>query len=88
MDIGRIIGRVVATRKVDEFTGFKICVVQPMGRDNKPEGSPIIAVDPESMVGEGEMVYYVTGGDASYYEEGKKTPSDATIVGIIDSVNL
>ena len=94
MDIARVIGHVVATQKYRTLEGMKLAVLQPLDESLKEAGAPLVAVDPESRCGLGEYVYYVGGGDAALLEMDAKTgkekwiPSDASIVGIIDHVDV
>ena len=87
MDMARVIGLVVATRKYRTLEGMKLAILQPLDEDLADAGAPMIAVDREARCGLGEYVYYVGGGDAAILELGKYIPSDASIVGIIDRVD-
>ena len=89
MDMARIIGRVVATRKVDSLRGVALLVIQPLDENLQPAGQPLVATDSTGHWGEGEIVYYVASGDAVYTgPEGLDVPVDAGIIGIVDSVSL
>lgn len=86
MEIGRVIGTVVATRKHPKFDGAKLLLVQPLGLDDVPRGVPILAID---SVGAGvhEKVLVVLEGRAAQDALGRKlAPVDAAIIGIIDTV--
>lgn len=86
MEIGRVIGTVVATRKHAKFDGAKLLLVQPVGLDDAPRGTPLLAID---SVGAGvhEKVLVVLEGRAAQEALGRKlAPVDAAIVGIIDTV--
>jgi ethanolamine utilization protein EutN len=87
MDIGRVIGTIVSTQKVESFRGMKLCVVQPLDENLKPTGTPIICSDHTAQMGEGELVFFVTSGDATQAHPDFDTPSDAAIVGIVDTVD-
>ena len=86
MDIGRIIGTVVATRKDPSLTGTRLLVVQPLNANRKSVGLPLIAVDPHGAAGYGDIIYMVTGGDAIAVISGRQMPVDVAIVGIVDSI--
>ena len=88
MDLGKVIGTVIATHKVKSFEGMKLCVVQPLDENLNPTGSPIICSDHTSQMGKGEIVFFVTSGDATQADPDKDTPSDAAIVGIVDTVDV
>lgn len=88
MLIAQVIGTVVATRKHDQLVGSKIQVVQPLEpRTRKSSGEPLVAVD---AVGAGvsEIVIVVTGSGARRGVEHEDAPVDATIVGIIDQLDI
>lgn len=87
MKLGKIIGRVVSTKKVDSFEGLKLLLVQPIDENLTPYGDPIVAVDIiRSDIG--QVIYYETSKEASMVLEATMNPCDAAIVGIVDHVNL
>ena len=45
MQIGRVIGDVVATRKDETLTGLKLLVVQPLTPEREPAGRALVAAD-------------------------------------------
>ena len=83
MQIGRVIGDVVATRKQPGFDGITLLVVQPLGPSREPQGRPIVAVDSVGA-GVGEDVFFVRGREASFPFHPTDVPADAGIVGILD----
>jgi ethanolamine utilization protein EutN len=85
MKVGRVIGTVVATRKVESFKGVKFLLVQPLDEDGKPKGEPVVACDTQQS-GPGETVFFVGGREASLPLPDPFNPSDATITGIIDTI--
>jgi microcompartment protein CcmK/EutM len=84
MDLAVVIGSVVATKKEPSFEGAKLAIVQPVDEDLTPQGSPFIALDPESRCGNGQIVYWVGGGDACTLGVWGTNPADAAIVGLVD----
>jgi len=87
MQIARVIGEVVATRKDEKLTGLKLLVVQPLNADRQPAGRPLVAVDAVGA-GTGEHVFFVRGREASFPYLPEEPPVDAGIVGIIDHWDL
>ena len=85
MQIGRVIGDVVATRKDPAYHGVTLLVVQPLGPAREPQGRPLVAVDSVGA-GVGEDVFFVRGAEASFPFAPRIVPTDASIVGIVDSV--
>jgi len=88
MDIGKVIGTVVATRKDPKLVGKRLLVVQPLDHNEKPIDDPLVALDPAYAAGYGDLVYMITGGDAMFVALEKRLPVDIGIVGIIDSMTL
>ena len=87
MHIARVIGTVVATRKVDSLRGQKFMVIQPLGPEGKQSGRPLVAID-VVRAGPGDLVYFVRGREAAHAIEEKFNPADAAIMGIVDRVDL
>jgi microcompartment protein CcmK/EutM len=88
MQLARVVGNVVATQKHPKFEGAKLLLVQPIGLDDKPRGTALLAVD---SVGAGvhEKVLVVIEGRAAGEALGRKlAPVDAAIIGIVDSVDI
>ncbi|MEW6320066.1 MAG: EutN/CcmL family microcompartment protein [Acidobacteriota bacterium] len=83
MQIARVIGDVVATRKEPAFDGIALLVIQPLAHDRTPVGRPIVAVDTVGA-GVGEDVFFVRGKEASFPFYPLEVPADAGIVGIVD----
>ena len=88
MDLGKVIGTIVATRKDASLEGTRLLIVQPLDEKRDPISEPIVAVDTLHDAGVGETVYYVTGGDAVSVIPGKRMPVDVAIVGLVDSISL
>lgn len=87
MQIGRVIGDVVATRQDPSLGGIALLIVQPLGPSREPQGRPIVAVDSVGA-GVGEHVFFVRGKEASFPFHPVEVPADAGIVGILDHWTL
>jgi len=87
MIMGKVIGNVWSTKKLDVFKGKKLMVIQPINETKKNIASPLIAIDTVDA-GIGDFVFYATSREASIPLESKLSPADATIVGIIDRIDL
>ena len=83
MQLARVIGDVVATRKESSFEGVKLLLVQPVALDGSDSGRPLVAVDSVGA-GVGEHVFFVRGKEASFPFYPLEVPADAGIVGIVD----
>lgn len=91
MQAAFVIGRVVASRKVESLEGAKLLLIQPMTWEKEPKGDPIVAMD-NVGAGAGEFVFWVAAKEAALAQGGtsfKDTPPiDAAILGIVDGVNF
>lgn len=88
MQIARVVGTLVSTKKHRKFEGAKLLLVQPLNLDDTPRGSAMLAVD---GVGAGvhEKVLVVVEGRAAGEALGRRAaPVDAAVVGIVDEVDI
>jgi len=84
MQIARVIGTVVSTVKNEALEGRKILIIQTLDAGLKEKGKPTLALDAIGA-GVGELVFWCRGKEASFPFKRDSTPTDCTIVGIIDS---
>ncbi|OFX37170.1 MAG: hypothetical protein A2X08_06210 [Bacteroidetes bacterium GWA2_32_17] len=87
MKLGRVIGRVVSTVKVESFEGLKLMLVQPLDEKLNNVGNAIVAVD-TIQSGVGGLIYYETSREASRILETLMNPCDAAIMGIVDEMDI
>jgi microcompartment protein CcmK/EutM len=87
MQLAKVIGDVVATRKDDNFIGIKLMILQPIAADGSNIGRTLVAVDAVGA-GVGETVFFVRGKEASFPFYPTEVPTDAGIVGIVDHWDL
>jgi microcompartment protein CcmK/EutM len=87
MQLAKVIGNVVVTRKDDNLTGIKLLVLQPIGADGSSTGRTLVAVDAVGA-GVGETVFFVRGKEASFPFYPVEVPADAGIVGIVDHYDV
>lgn len=86
MFLARVRGTVVSTSKDERLVGFKLLVVQRIGIEDEYVGLPQVAVD---TVGAGVgATVIVTGGSSARVSARPDSPIDATIVGIVDEVEI
>jgi len=83
MQLARVIGDVVATRKDENLHGVTLLVLQPLAADGSKAGRTLVAVDTMGA-GVGETVFFVRGKEASFPFHPVEVPTDAGIVGIVD----
>jgi ethanolamine utilization protein EutN len=87
MLLGRVIGNVVATMKNASLTGQRLLLVQPIDRNGRDKGKVLVALDSVGA-GAGETVNWCRGKEASFPFLPVEVPTEATIVGIVDAVNI
>lgn len=86
MDLGRVIGTVVATRKVDGLTGAKFLMVEPLNHKREVVGTPFVAID-VVQAGPGDIINWVASREAAMAWPEIFVPVDAAIVGIVDHIH-
>lgn len=87
MQLGRVVGTVVATRKHGKLVGAKLLLVAPVSPDGKPAATAILAVD-AAQAGVGDTVLVVLEGRAAGSALRRRaTPVDAAIIGVVDRVD-
>ncbi len=77
---GRVVGKIVSTRKNDNLVGNKFMIIEPA--PGFPQNR-IVAID-NIGAGIGEYVLVATGSAARIGCDMEHAPIDAAIVGIID----
>src|SRR5579862_2703655 len=93
MFVARVTGLVVASQKVASMTGHKLLIVEPLRVEPQQHdrligtGRTFVVVDTVGA-GLGETVLIVQGSSARLTPETEKLPVDATIIGIVDTVNV
>jgi len=99
MQLAKVVGTVVATRKDPRLEGKKLLIVSPLTPEEVeggvPAGSPkpspkagyLVAVDTVSA-GYRETVIVVSGSSARMAATCKDCPVDTAIVGIVDTISL
>lgn len=86
MQLGKVIGTIWATRKYETVIGYKMQFVQPINSNMENLGDPIVALDTIGA-GPGEVIFYITASEAVIPLDVDMAPVDASIVGIVDSIN-
>lgn len=87
MRLGRVLGRVVCTRKLECLDGLALLLVQPVDEHRKDAGPALVAFD-TARAGEGDLVLLEAGKEAAQANpNGWFNPADAAILGVVDAVN-
>jgi ethanolamine utilization protein EutN len=92
--IGKVIGEIVSSVKVDRLVGQKFLLVEiqrlskeASGTSIVPTGSTLVVNDPIGA-GRGEIVLCVQGSSARMTDLTATIPTDGLIIGIVDSINI
>lgn len=87
MNLGKVIGTVVCTRKDERLEGLKLLVVRTLDIQGKTTDSYVVAVD-TVQAGYGDTVLTVSGSSGRQTNLTEKRPVDAAIIGIVDAVQI
>ena len=87
MQLAKVIGTVVSSRKDPGISGFKLLVLRNANPENLELGGYVVAAD---AVGAGvdEFVLYATGSSARQTQATKNRPCDAVIMAIVDQWSI
>lgn len=94
MQLGRIVGTVIATQKDEKLEGLRLHVVRnlasvPGAKGEGPtlqETNTIVVAIDSVGAGVGEVVLYATGSSARQTTMTKDRPCDAVIMAIVDEI--
>lgn len=87
MLLGKVIGTLVASRKEQSLEGLKLLVVRACSVEGTPDGAIVVAADAMGA-GIGEVVLYAQGSSARQTTLTNNRPVDATIMAIVDLVEV
>ena len=87
MEVGRVVGKVWATKKNENLNGQRFLVLKILVSKTKEREGLFVAAD-NVGAGIGDMVLVTRGGAARYGVGAPHAPIDAAIVGIIDSIEV
>jgi microcompartment protein CcmK/EutM len=88
MLLARVAGTVVATNKEPRIEGFKFLLLEKIDVPTmKGRNDFVVAMDTVDA-GVGEIVFYVAGSSARMTTPTDGKPTDASIVAIVDAVDL
>ncbi|WP_428262273.1 EutN/CcmL family microcompartment protein [Haliangium sp.] len=87
MVLGKVVGTLIASRKEPTIEGLKLLVVRACDVDGTPSGNIVVCADAVGA-GMGEVVLYASGSSARQTELTQNRPVDATIMAIVDQVEV
>ena len=84
MQLAKVVGTVVSTKKETSLDGLRLMLVRPVDEEGKPTGQHLVAAD---AVGAGpeEIVLIAAGSSARQTRATDTRPVDAVIMAIVDS---
>jgi len=83
MYLGRVVGRVVATRRTTGLAGVRLLIVRPVDEHGEQAGDSVVACDVVDS-GPGDLVHVCDGRESSMALLEPFVPVDATIVGHVE----
>ena len=83
MNLGRVTGTLVASRKEPLMEGLALLIVRQLDEAGELKGGYVVAVDSVGA-GVGEVVLYASGSSARQTSVTKDKPCDAVIMAIVD----
>ena len=86
MELARVIGTVVSTRRYEGLDGVKLLLAQPLDDTLGEVGQPLVVAD-VGQAGVGDIVSWVGGREAALALPETFVPVDAAIVTIVDQVD-
>jgi microcompartment protein CcmK/EutM len=87
MNLAKVLGSVVATRKEPSLEGLTLLLLGAAGPDGELSGQSVVAVDAVGA-GEGEYVLYASGSSARQTTVTDRKPVDAVVMAIVDSWDI
>lgn len=84
MQLARVVGTVVSTRKDPSMEGHKLLLLRQITAEGKETAAFVVATDAVGA-GEGEVVLYASGSSARQTEITRDRPCDAVVMAIVDS---
>lgn len=86
MNIGKVVGTVVASQKDMELQNIPLLLVRSIDSKGK-EGKVFVSADATRQAGRGDLVYTIGSKEAARMFRKPLTPVDNAIVGFIDQYN-
>jgi ethanolamine utilization protein EutN len=85
MQLGLVLGSATATIKHSSFEGQRMLVVQPISRDGKDDGEPVLVFD-RLGAGRGQVVLLTSDGALLQSELGRDTPGRWSVMALPDDL--
>jgi ethanolamine utilization protein EutN len=87
MLLGKVVGTVVATQKVDTLEGLRFLLVRAVG-DDLSDGSTLVVCADSVGAGVGEIVLFCQGSAARQTPVTVNRPVDGVVMAIVDQLSV
>ncbi|MEC7987316.1 MAG: EutN/CcmL family microcompartment protein [Myxococcota bacterium] len=87
MKLGKIVGTVVSTQKDEKIETLRLYIVRDLSISLKDKPTFVVAADSVGA-GVGEVVLYASGSSARQTNMTNNRPIDATIMAIVDQLDV
>ena len=87
MQLGKVVGTVVSTKKDDKLEGLKMLIVKQMDVSGKLSDNFVVAIDSVGA-GIGEVVLTAAGSSARLTKQTEGKPVDAIVMAIVDILDI
>jgi len=88
MILAKVVGTVVSTRKEPRIEGIKFLLLEKIDPSNMQGKSDYLVAMDSVGAGSGEIVFYAAGSSSRMTTTTEGKPSDATIISIVDSIDV
>jgi microcompartment protein CcmK/EutM len=88
MILAKVVGTVVSTRKEPKIEGIKFLLLEKINPSNMQGKSDYLVAMDSVGAGLGEVVFFVAGSSSRMTTTTEGKPSDATIISIVDSIDI
>ena len=87
MKLGKIVGTVVSTQKDQKIETLRLYIVRDLSLELAEKPTFVVAADSVGA-GVGEVVLYASGSSARQTDMTSNRPIDATIMAIVDQIDM
>ena len=88
MFLGQVIGRLVPAGVYEGMQGVPLLWVQPLDKNSRPQGHPMVCADGTRMAGPGEIIYWEASREAALTLTPSFVPVDHAVVGIVNDIQI
>jgi microcompartment protein CcmK/EutM len=86
VNLARVVGTVVASRRTDDIEGARFLLVEECGQGGDGKGDFLVALDPVGA-DRGQVVMLAQGSSCRWTRRTDDRPIDTLVVGIVDCID-